>query len=428
MQFELLSKQSRGSPLITLMDALLSTDQRDTISKLQNRKMYLYAMGTFERLKPSTGLKKGNIFIWDHIPESVKTELIDGKADLLLDISAETIFVTGHEAKADLQEIYGAMHDLNIPPQRVILAHSNMAGQKYHEMLVSEMGITKPLRLWTLDFAMVWTTLFLEKDLAISHRIESTPDNALPENESPNDLRPFLCLVRKLKFHRVAALLAILALVGEDKVFFSLIGRNEEDYPVLERALKKTVEVLNEISDRYPSVDWLKTANDILAKTFPITLPGDDGSFGDGKADGLRSVSGKWYDSTLISVVGESLFTNGQNLFITEKVMKPIYWSHPFIVVGDPGTLARLRTLGFRTFGAVIDESYDEITDPVKRLHAIIAELNRIGRFSPDQLKQAKQTLAADVRHNFCHVRTGFRELFAQLFIDSFTKILVDGE
>jgi len=428
MQFELLSKKRSGSPLLTVMDAILTDDQRDAIGKLQSRKMYLYRMGTFERLKPSTGLKEGNIFIWDHIPQSVKAELIDDKADLLLDISAETIFGSGKDAKADLHEIYGALHNLSISPQRVILAHSNIVGQKHHDMLVSEMGITKPLKLWTLDFAMVWTALFLEKDLAIGQRIEANTDDALVEDVFQNDLRPFLCLIRKYKFHRVAALLAILALVGEDKVFFSLIGHNGKNHSALANVLNKAVEDFNKISNSYPSVDWLKAANDILAKELPITLPGDDGSFGDPKADALRSVSGKWYDSTLISVVGESLFSNGQNLFITEKIMKPIYWSHPFIVVGDPGTLARLRMLGFRTFGAVIDESYDEITDPVKRLHAITAELNRIGRFSPDQLKQAKQILAADVRHNFCHVRTGFRELFAQLFIDSFTKILVDGE
>jgi hypothetical protein len=42
------------------------------------------------------------------------------------------------------------------------------------------------------------------------------------------------------------------------------------------------------------------------------------------------------------------------------------------------GSLAYLRQYGFETFSGLIDESYDQITNPRQRLQAVIAEMSRI--------------------------------------------------
>ena len=42
------------------------------------------------------------------------------------------------------------------------------------------------------------------------------------------------------------------------------------------------------------------------------------------------------------------------------------------------GYLAHLHRLGFQTFDSIIDESYDQITNPRQRLQAVIAEMSRI--------------------------------------------------
>ena len=47
-------------------------------------------------------------------------------------------------------------------------------------------------------------------------------------------------------------------------------------------------------------------------------------------------------------------------------------------MVSGPGTLERIRAMGFETFGSVIDESYDQELTPTKRIHAIVKSLQML--------------------------------------------------
>jgi len=76
------------------------------------------------------------------------------------------------------------------------------------------------------------------------------------------------------------------------------------------------------------------------------------------------------YESTDIEVVLETLFDDNR-LHLTEKSLRPIACAQPFILVGTHGSLEYLRSYGFKTFGAVWDESYDQIEDPEQRMIAI---------------------------------------------------------
>jgi len=83
--------------------------------------------------------------------------------------------------------------------------------------------------------------------------------------------------------------------------------------------------------------------------------------------------------------------------FLTEKTFKCFKHGHPFVLVGPPGSLARLRSLGYRTFDHAIDPSYDLIVDNTQRwlqLAKTIAELK-----SKD-LHSWFETCRADVEHN----------------------------
>jgi hypothetical protein len=72
------------------------------------------------------------------------------------------------------------------------------------------------------------------------------------------------------------------------------------------------------------------------------------------------------YNQTYYSLVAETNFSNSYN-FYTEKVVKPILAGRLFIAIAGQGYLEFLRELGFRTFGNVIDESYDREPDNVTR-------------------------------------------------------------
>ena len=83
------------------------------------------------------------------------------------------------------------------------------------------------------------------------------------------------------------------------------------------------------------------------------------------------------YACTAIEVVLETLFDDTR-LHLTEKTLRPIACGRPFISMATHGSLQYLRDYGFRTFDGIIDETYDNITDPRQRLDAVIQEMSRI--------------------------------------------------
>jgi hypothetical protein len=72
------------------------------------------------------------------------------------------------------------------------------------------------------------------------------------------------------------------------------------------------------------------------------------------------------YNQTAYTVVAETNAFNHFN-FYTEKIVKPILAERLFIVFAGRYYLNNLRSLGFRTFDGIIDESYDAVEDPQTR-------------------------------------------------------------
>ena len=68
--------------------------------------------------------------------------------------------------------------------------------------------------------------------------------------------------------------------------------------------------------------------------------------------------------------------------------MKPIANLLPFVVLGPSGILRELRRLGFQTFDDVIDEGYDDLTDPAQRFAAASAEALRLASISHKELRR----------------------------------------
>ncbi|GIJ51913.1 hypothetical protein Val02_87990 [Virgisporangium aliadipatigenens] len=58
--------------------------------------------------------------------------------------------------------------------------------------------------------------------------------------------------------------------------------------------------------------------------------------------------------------------------FVSEKVFKSLLGRGPAVVVGTVGTLDYLHSIGVRTWGDRVDESYDRIADPAARLDAAV--------------------------------------------------------
>lgn len=105
-----------------------------------------------------------------------------------------------------------------------------------------------------------------------------------------------------------------------------------------------------------------------------------------------------WYENTYFSLVTETsiplkpfshLFTSNTDTgrILSEKIFKPVALRHPFLVVSNPKTLELFRSLGYKTFSPLIDESYDDEIDIAKRLLMIIKEVKRLCELTPIELE-----------------------------------------
>ena len=79
----------------------------------------------------------------------------------------------------------------------------------------------------------------------------------------------------------------------------------------------------------------------------------------------------KPYNDTAFSIVSETN-DGDQEIFMTEKIWKPIIAQQMFVVHGNHLYLQRLRDLGFRTFNSYFEEAYDLDKDPDIRIDTIV--------------------------------------------------------
>jgi hypothetical protein len=110
------------------------------------------------------------------------------------------------------------------------------------------------------------------------------------------------------------------------------------------------------------------------------------------------------YEATDIEVVLETLFDDDR-LHLTEKSLRPIALGQPFILAGTHGSLEYLRSYGFKTFGLVWDERYDECADPEERLGRIADLMKQIANWGPwlreQKMAEAKKIAEYNRQHFF---------------------------
>lgn len=127
---------------------------------------------------------------------------------------------------------------------------------------------------------------------------------------------------------------------------------------------------------------------------------------------------------SLLYLVTETVATGRRN-HLTEKTFKPIAMNMPFVLVTTAHSLAYLRSYGFRTFGALWDETYDMIEDDTLRYSAIARVLRDLDEL-PQRCKQRLYREAADIcEHNYQHFYSGG---FEAVLWSELTRMLAELE
>ena len=103
------------------------------------------------------------------------------------------------------------------------------------------------------------------------------------------------------------------------------------------------------------------------------------------------------YVDTVCSIVSETN-DNDTDVFMTEKIWKPIIAQQVFVVHGNHLYLQKLREIGFKTFGSYFDESYDLENDKDKKIDAIVSLCKHLKTVNWQDIYQ--QTIALR-QHNY---------------------------
>jgi len=180
--------------------------------------------------------------------------------------------------------------------------------------------------------------------------------------------------------------------------------------------------LLGEVSD---NKDWLHhaiTTHPVLDKTF-LTYFGRDTRKGHWSKDVVRPVKHtaetlgplaerfntqircsdlldpEIYNQTHYTAMIETTIHNDFAMF-SEKEAKPIVARRPFVVFGACGQLEAFRSLGFKTFHSVVDESYDLIQDKETRWQKALDSMMLLTEQDPVDVYES---LESELEHNKKH-------------------------
>ena len=105
------------------------------------------------------------------------------------------------------------------------------------------------------------------------------------------------------------------------------------------------------------------------------------------------------YQNSWYSIVAETNPTNSN--FLTEKTAKPLFEKKLFVLFGSQGLLARLHSMGYKTFSSIIDESYDQ--EPVDQKRWRMA-FEQVVKLSTQDHEAVYRQIEPILEHNHKHI------------------------
>jgi len=328
------------------------------------------------------------------LTEQVLHDIRNNLCRLVLDYSFE-FFDCTHSHKADLCNFY----------VQETLKHYNLS--KNQVALIT--GNVKAFR------DVPYTVALAERSYV---RI-SSPDKEFVskqlESIKSKTIRPhkLSCLMNKPRYHRVK--------LGEQLFYNNLLKDNIVSLNLNKRQLELLLNHPGKYDKRYDSI--FKTADDFLN-----SLPWNFDNFSN-QADLMHNAQQeRLYLDTYVNIAVESLVdhtskTNSNfELDISEKTYKPISRTQPFIVFGQQGILKHLHDVGYKTFEAWWDESYDNESDSELRLEKILKIINQLSSMTHEELA----TMLADMLPILEHNKLIFNDyITSKKYMQDFEQIII---
>lgn len=320
---------------------------------------YAYNIGTWNDHGYWTGCD-GNQYGFGNFLDYVHPAVLDdaraGKAKLVIDNLNEGFYD---------DTFYAFMHDsmrrYGLPGSAIIWMSGNELDDRGYNAWCDDNGIMD--RFSIVSFCHL---LYMQQ-INLRYRPRPTWADHEAAKANPRLVKIFNCLNRRSRDHRELLMMLMVDAGLHSKAAIS--------HDILRYHAWADHGVPQDLIDRTSSL-------------LPLVI--DDGDFDNNKA---MHINTKIYMDSWVSCVTEThAIDQEHNLFISEKIWKPIFALQPFLVMGHMGSLELLRSWGFQTFPMLFDECYDDMPF-FDRARIIVNNLQRL-EVIPDKrgwLAQARE-------------------------------------
>ena len=306
--------------------------------------------------------------ILDTIPSIIIDKIIEGNVKLFISSIGEA-----NSIDLDfLNKLKLYLKKYNLAPNHVILLDGNFKLKD----LSTEFKIITPLH-----FLKTEQTLGCKTELDYVSEIIS--EDEVKNIKSRN--KHFISLNRVARNHRIYLLSHLYKMGYLSKFNLSFLNK------------------INDFDDIEGMTDYnqyINELNDIL----PIRLDTDkhlsiESSFFAGNA-----MYKKHYLDSYFNITTETTFFENDIIFFSEKILKPILALQPFIVLSNFEYLKYFKSLGFKTFDSIWDESYDNIENPYDRLREIFKIIDKVSKWSISECEEKYKSVLDICIYNRNHL------------------------
>jgi len=284
-----------------------------------------------------------------YLNEIYLKDLRKGRALLLFDQSFE-----GYQTTWLWSYFHSECEKYQISPKAIIYVTGNLIADAQYEKWAKQNSIKE--RMSVIPYSHFEKDVFmmnssLKNPITLEQSIEYKKQNL-------EKIKSYNCLQKRLRNHRIW--------------FYTKLYKAN--------LLNDGLVSMNQINNYHVNIEGVPIDIDEVkesAQVLPLKIYGKDNNI---EPDNyyIRRILSEVYLDSWVSVISEASFADNENtVFISEKTYKSIANFHPFIILGNKGSLHKLRQMGYKTFDGFIDESYDTLST-FDRFDAIIESINKI--------------------------------------------------
>lgn len=321
----------------------------------------------------------------DKIPKATLKKLINKDLKLLLLYQEEGADIY---TMTQLKNVADEFNNANVPADNIYIVNGDL-NKAYKTFF-------KPYKIYGIDWWQIKHKLTCLSRYGegqyeyTSHRtydakLENTNKENFVIDEWKNPTKKFLCFNGNNRFHRLGLVSEIIARGLLDKGYVSYDIYNQSCSQIADDDLRivNKEKPTNYVRKKIEAIKWLNKNK--------LVVDYDSNDFW--KDD--RRYDSKFFYDTCFSIVSETYAGHCDEnyplqqyvLWTTEKTWKPIAIGHPFMVLGSVGTLKYLKTEGYKTFGMLFDEDYDNELDLIERIEMICNNIDRAKIKNIDEIK-----------------------------------------